>query len=52
MQNIQSTTLCPKIKLPLFVFLKNNSVKRGPISIIFGIRSPEKTLHQKVVHLI
>ena len=35
----------------LFVFFKNNSVKRGPISIICGIRSPEETLHQKVVNL-
>jgi len=27
------------------------TVKRGPISIFFGIRSPEETLHRKVVNL-
>jgi len=36
-------------------FFQNNSVKRGPISIIFGILSPEETLayraYQKVVNL-
>ena len=44
-----STTLCLK-KMPFFCF-QNNSVKREPISIIFGTRSLEETLHQKVVHL-
>jgi len=42
-------TLCPK-KTATFLFFYNNSVKRRPISII-GIRSPEETLHQKVINL-
>ena len=41
---------CVLKKLPLFCFY-NNSVKRGPISKIFGIRSPEETLRQMVVNL-
>ena len=40
-KTMSESTLCFK-KLPPFRFLKNNSVKRGPISIIFGIRSPEE----------
>ena len=38
-------------KTATFLYFWNNSVKREPISIIFGIRSPEETLHQKVVNL-
>jgi len=49
--NTQYTyTLCPKKYCHLFVFYYN-SVKCGSISIIFGIRSSEETLHQKVVNL-
>ena len=33
----------------LFVFW-NNYFKRGPISIIFGMRTLEETIHQKVVN--
>ena len=37
-------------KLPSFLFFRV-TVKREPISIIFGIQSLEETLHQKVVNL-
>ena len=32
-------------------FFRITLVKREPISIIFGIKSPEETLHQMVVNL-
>jgi len=45
-------TDCVSKKTATFLFFRiNNSVKREPISIIFGILSPEETLHQKVVKL-
>ena len=37
---------CVPNKTATVLFFNNNSVNRGPISMIFGIRSPEETLHR------